>query len=166
MSPAPSSARKKTKSKAAAPAKREKRQPDGKDSVPGGTEAEQAGGNSTGRPPLGTRVRARLGESGASSLLVFAQVGLMLGAAAIVYVAAMFAAVTVVPNVFLMVSAGSGIGPASPLEMQVTYWLTPALFLNGLIFVLVVVGARWLWRAQRRLGEKARRSLLGEEAGR
>ncbi|MFE1170359.1 hypothetical protein [Nocardiopsis sp. NPDC058789] len=165
MSPAPSSSRKKTKSAAAVPAKREKRHQSGEDPAQGAAEAERSQGDGPGRP-LGARIRARLGQSGAGSLLVFARAGLMLGTGAIIYVVAMFAAVTVVPNVFLMVSGGSGIGPSSPLEMQVTYWLTPALFLNGLIFVLVVVVARWLWRAQRRLGEKARRSLLGEEDGR
>lgn len=169
MSPAPPSARKKAKSALAATAEREKKQQEEQreaKSPAGVGVAEQSKENGAARPPLGARIRSRLGRSGTRVLLTVVLSGLRFGAGAIIYVLGMFAAVTVVPNVFLMVSGGSGVGPSSPLEVQLTYWLVPSLFLIGLIFVLVLVAARWLWRAQRRMAAKARRSLLGEEAGR
>ncbi|WP_431872675.1 hypothetical protein [Nocardiopsis eucommiae] len=170
MSPARPPARKKAKSALASTPRRETKpqdeQQDGKEPAGRATATEPTHGNDSARPPLAARIRTRLGHSGTRALLVVVRSGLRFGAVAATYVLGMFAAVTVVPNVFLMVSGGSGVGPASPLEMQVTYWLVPSLFLIGLIFVLVLVVARWLWRAQGGLATKARRSLLGEEAGR
>ncbi|MDE3723958.1 hypothetical protein PWG71_21420 [Nocardiopsis sp. N85] len=112
--------------------------------------------------PLGARIRARVGESGARSVLVAVRAGLMIGSGLAGYVLAMFVAVTVVPNLFVVVSTGTGVGPTSPLELQLVHWLAPSLFLIGLVFVLVLVAVRSLWLAQRRLGEKARRALLGD----
>ncbi|MFE9245250.1 hypothetical protein [Nocardiopsis sp. NPDC006938] len=112
--------------------------------------------------PLSHRIRARLSESGARSLLLGVRAGLVFGVAVLIYVLAMFVAVTVVPSVFLVVSSGTNVGPNSPFELQMAYWLSPSLFLIGLIFVLVLVAVRWLWRAQRRVAERARRALLGE----
>jgi hypothetical protein len=114
--------------------------------------------------PLGTRIRARVGESGARSVLAAVRAGLMVASALASYVLAMFVAVTVVPNLFVVVSTGTGVGPSSPLELQLVHWLAPSLFLIGLVFVLVLVVVRSLWLAQRRLGERARRALLGDEA--
>jgi hypothetical protein len=134
------------------------------------TEAERAAesgqaGRGAAVSPLGGRIRARMGESGARTVLTAVRTGLMAASSLASYVVAMFAAVTVVPNLFAMVSAGTGVGPGSPLEMQLAHWLAPSLFLIGLVFVLVVVVVRSLWLAQRRLGERARRALLGDGAG-
>lgn len=126
-------------------------------------EAKQAGTGGTATP-LGARIRARAGESGARSVLRVVRAGLMIASGLASYVLAMFVAVTVVPNLFVVVSTGTGIGPSSPLELQLVHWLAPSLFLIGLVFVLVLVVVRSLWLAQRRLGEKARRALLGDEA--
>ncbi|MBB6121579.1 hypothetical protein [Nocardiopsis algeriensis] len=126
-------------------------------------EAKQAdiGGSA---PSLGTRIRARVGDSGARSVLVAVRAGLAIASGLAGYVLAMFAAVTVVPNLFVVVSTGTGVGPTSPLELQLMHWLAPSLFLIGLVFVLVLVAVRSLWSAQRRLGDKARSALLGDEA--
>ncbi|OLT27041.1 hypothetical protein BJF83_19510 [Nocardiopsis sp. CNR-923] len=126
-------------------------------------EAKQADADRAATP-LGVRLRARLGESGTRSVLALVRVGLVLGSGLVCYVLAMFAAVTVVPNLFVMVAAGTGVGPTSSLEMQLAHWLAPSVFLIGLVFVLVLVVMRALWRAQLRLAERARRALLGEQA--
>jgi uncharacterized membrane protein len=126
-------------------------------------EAKQADTVGTAAP-LGTRIRARVGESGARSVLAAVRAGLVVASGLVSYVLAMFVAVTVVPNLFVVVSTGTGVGPSSPLELQLVHWLAPSLFLIGLVFVLVLVVVRSLWLAQRRLGERARRALLGDEA--
>ncbi|WP_444961784.1 hypothetical protein [Nocardiopsis sp. M1B1] len=126
-------------------------------------EAKQAD-TGTAAAPLGTRIRARVGEPGARSVLAAVRAGLVVASGLASYVLAMFAAVTVVPNTFVVVSTGTGVGPSSPLELQLVHWLAPSLFLIGLVFVLVLVVVRSLWLAQRRLGERARRALLGDGA--
>ncbi|WP_049576767.1 hypothetical protein [Nocardiopsis sp. SBT366] len=165
MSPASPTARKKSKGAQSASDRRARKRQAEENDGQEPTAADQADQNGA-KPSIRARTRARLGEKGMQSLVVAARAGLIFSTCFAVYVLAMFIAVTVVPNVFLMVATGTGIGPAAPLEMQLAHWLAPSLFLIGLIFVLVLVVARWLWRAQRRLGEKARRALLGEEAGR
>lgn len=168
MSPASPTDKKKPRSTGTTPAKREKNRPTGKGSERRAAEAEQESGQgkkSGTKLPLGTRIRARMGQSGAGSLLLAVRVGLMSGVALLSYLGAMFVAVTVVPNIFLIVSNGTNVGPSSPFELQLAYWLSPSLFLIGLVFVLVLVAVRWLWRAQRNLGERARRALSGEASG-
>lgn len=165
MSPTVPTSKKKTKVSTATSTRRERRRQVQKSDSQRTTEGEPTEQNGAA-VSWGTRIRARLGPSGARSVLMAVRAGLMFVSASAGYVVAMFAAVTVVPNVFLMVAAGTGIGPASPLEMQLAHWLTPSLFLIGLIFVLVLMVVRWLWRVQRRLAAKARHSLLGQKADR
>ncbi|WP_017605621.1 hypothetical protein [Nocardiopsis alkaliphila] len=165
MSPAPSAPKKKTKPSTTTSTKPERKRRAKESAAPRAIAAEQVDQNVAG-PALGARIRARLGPGGARSLMLATRIGSMVVSGLAGYVVAMFAAVTVVPNVFLMVATGTGIGPASPLETQLAHWLAPSLFLIGLIFVLVLVVVRWLWRAQRRLSEKVRRALLGEEVDR
>lgn len=164
MSPAPS-VPKKTKPATSTSSKRERKRQAKESAAPRAIAAEQVDQN-VATSSLGARIRARLGQGGAHSLMLTTRIGLMVLSGLAGYVVAMFAAVTVVPNIFLMVATGTGVGPASPLETQLAHWLAPSLFLIGLAFVLVLVVVRWLWRAQRRLSEKARRALLGEEADR
>ncbi|MFD6952060.1 hypothetical protein A6A08_02530 [Nocardiopsis sp. TSRI0078] len=148
----------------AATGSRNKRKPrERKSAAQRAAEAKQADADRAATP-LGARLRARLGESGARSLLALVRAGLVVGSGLVGYVLAMFAAVTVVPNLFVMVAAGTGVGPTSSLEMQLAHWLAPSVFLIGLVFVLVLVAMRALWRAQLRLAERARRALLGEQA--
>ncbi|MEU3016595.1 hypothetical protein ABZ635_04260 [Nocardiopsis sp. NPDC007018] len=161
MSPAPLTGKKKAESAATASAKRERKRLARKQPEQRAAASQQERKDAV-KLPLGARVRARFGESGTRSLLWGIRAALVFGVALLSYVGAMFVAVTVVPNVFLVVSSGTGVGPASPFEMQMAYWLSPSLFLIGLIFVLVLVAVRWLWRAQRRVAERARRALLGE----
>ncbi|KOX14016.1 hypothetical protein [Nocardiopsis sp. NRRL B-16309] len=147
----------------AATGPRNKRKPQQKKSpAQRAAEAKQADADRAATPS-DARLRARLGESGSRSLLALVRGGLVAGSALASYVLAMFAAVTVVPNLFVMVAAGTGVGPTSPLEMQLAHWLAPSVFLIGLVFVLVLIGMRALWRAQLRLAERARHALLGEE---
>ncbi|NYH53019.1 hypothetical protein HNR06_002608 [Nocardiopsis arvandica] len=143
---------------------RNKRKPrERKSAAQRAAEAKQADADRAATP-LGARLRARLGESGARSLVAFVRAGLVIGSGLAGYVLAMFAAVTVVPNLFVMVAAGTGVGPTSSLEMQLAHWLAPSVFLIGLVFVLVLVAMRALWRAQLRLAERTRRALLGGQA--
>lgn len=164
MSPVPSTAGRKSKTAPSSKRRRGERRSEESNEQRADTSGEEERANTI--PPLGARIRARLGEKGTGSLLLVIRAGLIFASCSFGYVVAMFAAVTLVPNTFLMVAAGTGVGPASPLETQLMHWLTPSLFLIGLIFVLVLVVVRWSWRVQSRLGEKVRHALSGEETGR
>jgi len=83
--------------------------------------------------------------------------------AASYYVLAFFASVQVVPLTMGFVKAGTGVTLDMPLETVLSVWVVPALFLVALVFVLVLVVMRALWRLRTRVVAAVSLWALGEE---
>jgi hypothetical protein len=79
------------------------------------------------------------------------------------YVIAFFAAVRVVPLTMGFVKSGTGVTLDMPLETVLSVWIVPALFLVALIFALVLVTLRAIWRLRIRVVTAVSRWALGVE---
>ncbi|MCI4659588.1 hypothetical protein [Cryobacterium zhongshanensis] len=80
------------------------------------------------------------------------------------YVLAFFAAVRVVPMTMGFVKSGTGVTLDMPLETVLSVWIVPALFLVALIFVLVLIAMRALWRLRARVVAGVAHWARGREA--
>lgn len=114
----------------------------------------------TGAPQ--TTIRALRGKVAPISIVVAAKAFSLVAVLAGYYVLAFFAAVQVVPMTMNFVKSGTGVTLDMPLETVLSFWIVPALFLVALVFVLVLVVMRALWRFRNRVVASVSLWALGE----
>lgn len=114
--------------------------------------------------PLGDRIRIRWGLNGAKAVLGFVRGGLLLFTVVFSWILALFAATNVAPNLMFVVSETSGLKSNAAFDQVLVSWIAPSLVLILLLTALVIAVVAWVWKAQRRLGDRARRALLGEDS--
>jgi len=109
----------------------------------------------TGRGPSGKALPATI---------VIATKSVTLGLTAFAYyVIAFFAAVRVVPTIMAFVASGSGVTADMQLQTLIAAWIAPSLFLIALLFALVLVTFRAIWRGRRRVVADVSAWALGLE---
>lgn len=110
----------------------------------------------------------RAPESKAVSVGIVAatKAGTLVALVVLYYVIAFFAAIRVVPLTMGVVKSGSGVTLDMPLETVIAVWIVPALFLVALVFTLVLVTMRALWRLRVRAVTAVSRWAFGEETER
>lgn len=101
---------------------------------------------------------------GPASVVVAVRFGSLLIASAAVYLVAFFSAVRLVPSIMAFVASGSGVSADMPLQTLIAAWIAPSLFLIALLFALVLVVVRGLWRMRRAAIALVSRWALGGEA--
>lgn len=108
-------------------------------------------------------IRAPRGKVAPVSIVLATRVTSMVVLFIAYYVIAFFAAVRLVPTVMGFVKAGSGVTMNMPVETVVAVWIAPSLFLLALLFALVLVVMRKLWRLRRSLVTVVSGWALGRE---
>lgn len=103
------------------------------------------------------------GKAGPISIVLVTKTVTMVALLAVYYVIAFFAAIRVVPLVMGFVKSGTGVTLDMPVETVLSAWIVPALFLVALVFILVLVTMRALWRLRSRAVAAVSRWALGEE---
>lgn len=114
--------------------------------------------------PLGDRIRIRFGETGAKGVYGFVRGVLLVATVFLSWILALFAATNLTPNLMLVVSESSGLKANAAFDQVLVSWIAPSLVLVLLVTALVIAVVTWLWKTQRKLGDKARRALLGEDS--
>lgn len=110
--------------------------------------------------PFGQRVRLRLGERTTGAVVLLIRSVLFVLLALVTWLLSLGVAASVVPDVVGMVATASGAESGSLTEEGALIYVgLPSLFLIGLLFVLVCVVIRALWRIHLRIGDKAARAL-------
>ena len=105
-------------------------------------------------PSLATPVskRGSLKDRVGSTAAVLAVKTLTLGVVLFAYyVLAFYTAIQVVPTVFSFVRAGTGLTMDMGFDTIIAVWLAPSLFLVALLFVLLLIVMRGLWRLRSRV---------------
>ncbi len=97
------------------------------------------------------RETAEAKKAGRVALVVFARVASALGLVIAYYVIAFFSAVQLVPLTMGFVKSGTGVTMDMPVETVVAVWIAPSLFLIALLFALVLVTMRALYRGRKRV---------------
>ena len=109
--------------------------------------------------------RALRGKVVPISIVIATKASTLVAVLVAYYVLAFFAAVQVVPLTMGFVKSGSGVTLDMPLETVLSVWIVPALFLVALVFVLLLVMMRSLWRMRVRVVVSVALWALGEEDG-
>lgn len=111
----------------------------------------------------GTRItglRSRLKPIG---LVLFTKTASLVVFLVACYIIVFFSAIRVVPVILGFVKDGSGITMSMPVETILSVWIAPSLFLIAILFALVIVVIRKLWRLRRRLIEQVSGWAFGRE---
>lgn len=95
--------------------------------------------------------RGLRGKLAPVSIVIATKAVTMVALLVVFYVIAFFAAVKVVPMTMNIIKAGTGVTLDMPIETVVSFWVVPALFLVALVFVLVLVTMRAVWRLRSRV---------------
>jgi len=109
--------------------------------------------------------RVLRGKLGPVSIVAAVQAASLVTVLALYYVIAFFAAVQVVPLTMGFVKSGTGVTLDMPMETVISLWIVPALFLVALIFVVVLITMRAIWRLRTRVTTRVARWAFGEESG-
>lgn len=110
------------------------------------------------------RFRVPRGKVGAASAVVIAQAASLLAVIVVFYIIAFFVAVRVVPITMGFVKDGTGVTLDMPVETVVAVWIAPSLFLLGLLFWLVVVVMRSIWKLRTALMSTVKSWAFGRES--
>lgn len=112
-----------------------------------------------------TTVRLPRGRAASIGIVVATKAFTLVAMLVAYYVITFFAAIRVVPLTMGFVKSGSGVTLDMPIETVLSVWIVPALFLVGLVFVLLLVAMRALWRLRIRAVQSVSRWAFGEETG-
>jgi hypothetical protein len=110
-----------------------------------------------------TKTRGLRGKAAPIGIVLATKAFTLVALLAVYYVIAFFTAVRVVPMVMGFVKSGTGVTLDMPVETVLSVWIVPALFLVALVFVLVLVAMRAIWRLRARVIIAVSRWALGEE---
>lgn len=106
---------------------------------------------------------AARGKAAPVLIVVATKAFTLLAMLVVYYLIAFFAAIRVVPLTMGFVKSGSGVTLDMPIETVLSVWIVPALFLVALVFALVLVTMRTLWRLRTRAVQAVSRWAFGEE---
>jgi hypothetical protein len=90
--------------------------------------------------------RVLRGKLGPVTVVAAVHAATMVAVLALFYVIAFFTSVQVVPLTMGFVKSGTGVTLDMPMETVISVWIVPALFLVALLFVLMVLTMRAIWR--------------------
>lgn len=118
----------------------------------------------TEMPKLGfaDRLRLRFGQGGATTIAVGVRIALYSAALVISWVTALAVAVRLVPDVIGMILSSIEIPQGAPVEQLVISWVIPALFVAGLLLVVLWTVLRLLWRGTHRLAQRVHHRLTAD----
>jgi hypothetical protein len=107
--------------------------------------------------------RVLRGKVGPVAVVAAVHAATLVAVLALFYVIAFFAAVQVVPLTMGFVKSGTGVTLDMPMETVISVWIVPALFLVSLLFVLVLITMRAIWRLRVVVVTRVSRWAFGED---
>jgi hypothetical protein len=113
-----------------------------------------------------TTPRVLQGKLGPVSIVAAVHAATLVAVLALFYLIIFFAAVQVVPLTMGFVKSGTGVTLDMPMETVISVWIVPALFLVALLFVLVLLTMRAIWRLRVGVITRVSRWAFGEDDGR
>lgn len=120
--------------------------------------------NANSRNNSSTKPRFLRGKTGPVSLVLATKAVTLAAVLGLYYVIVLFSAVQVVPLVMGFVKSGTGVTLDMPIETVLSVWVVPALFLVALVYALVIVTIRSLWRLRKRTINRVALWALGSAA--
>lgn len=114
----------------------------------------------TGRLSLGDRLFLRFGRIGAATVHRVALLAMLALVVVLSYLMVLFSAVSIVPNLAVLVQQGTGITLEMRLDAVVAGWLLPVLFLVAALLVAEVFVVRAMWRTARGAGRRLKKALF------
>ncbi|KIA73394.1 hypothetical protein ANMWB30_23210 [Arthrobacter sp. MWB30] len=136
-------------------------------SRPGATKAATPASSFATSPGLGERVFLRFGRVGSGVLYRLLAVVLAIVVMLLDYLLVMFTAVSVVPNIAVLIQQGTGVTIDARIDAVIAGWLLPVVFIIAAVLIGEVFLMRKLWRIRGRVLHTVGSSLfrLRDEAG-
>lgn len=108
------------------------------------------------------RFRLRFGQGGAHAVAIVLRVTLYFVAAIVSWVTALAVATRLVPDMITMVLTSIEVPQGAPVEQLVVSWVIPALFVAGLLLMILWTVLRLLWRWVHRVANRGQELLTGD----
>lgn len=128
------------------------------------TDDGAAAAAATGGLSLGDRLFLRFGRVGAATVHRVALLAMLALVVVLSYLMVLFSAVSIVPNLAVLVQQGTGITLEMRLDAVVAGWLLPVLFLVAALLVAEVFLVRAMWRTARVAGRRLKKALFRLDA--